>query len=174
MDLRVIIEVDGGDSTGSDIITVRVGGEITALVSVSNVGNGDATNVRISMPIPSNTEFVSAQYELVASGAPRPLDATMTDDTANLFVRELPAGYKVAAELTLRAIAIGDVPLETEAGCNELAQTARADYPGEIVVVQDDYSWIITTSRVPCGAAGAAPLLMMLCVLPALRRRHGR
>jgi len=88
----VLSKVDAG-------IPVGPGKNLTYTITLKNIGNGPATGVRITDPIPDDTSFVSAD----AGGV-------FDDDNVTWSGLTVPAGGKVSVHLTVRI----DPELESE------------------------------------------------------------
>ena len=153
---------DTPDGSGSSA-TASVGEEISAVVNVRNVGTGNATNVRVELPVPPNTEFLFAQLVLrgnePAQTLSEKLDAVVNGDTVYINVGDLPADYELSFKMTLRAIESGDVVIDPSAGSNEIGETVNVDQPGKARINDEQYSQIVTTTSTPCGAIGLIPLM---------------
>ena len=166
---------DTPDGAGSSA-TASVGDEITALVNVRNVGTGNATNVRVELPVPPNTEFLFAQLVLSgnepAQALSDKLDAVVNGDTVYINVGDLPANYELSFKMTLRAIESGDVVIDPKAGSSELSETVNVDQPGKARINDEQYSQIVTTTSAPCGAIGLIPLISLFCGLFYFRHKH--
>ncbi len=175
---------DTPDGAGSSA-TASVGEEITALVNVRNVGTGNATNVRVELPVPPNTEFLFAQLVLrgnePAQALSERLDAVVNGDTVYINVGNVPADYELSFKMTLRATESGDVVIDPKAGSNELGETVNADQPGkaqvnEVAADDDDDSdqntEVIGTGSAPCGAIGLIPLMGVFCGLFYFRQKQ--
>ena len=175
--LNVTVEVEGEHTSAGDnhaAPTAPVGGQFNVQVNIHNIGNGGATHVRVAVQIPANTEFISAAFETVETGAPLPLEYVVEGDTVYLYVGDVSASQQLAVVMTLRAIEAGDVTFDPQVGSNEMSDTVSADQSVEAVIDEENYSWIITTTPVPCGVLGLAPLAMTLGVMFGWRTRRGR
>ncbi len=80
------------------------GDEVPFTVDVSNVGNGNATDVRVLMPLPANTEFVSGAVETVSIARSVTGQVTLEGDNIVITLPSLYVGETIVVHLVLRAI----------------------------------------------------------------------
>jgi len=162
-DLRVQIESPGEQAS--------VGEELTFQIRVENVGNGQATNVVLSFPLPENTEFVSAWMITSQTGQAAPLDASVTDDEILADVGDVAPGETVQIELALRGLLAGKFALCARATCPEAA-TPAIGRAAEVEV--GDVYWTVVETVTPahaCGVLGVTPLFLLLGLIGL--KRHG-
>ncbi len=154
---------------------VNVGEEIGFTVTVSNVGDGDATNVVLRFPVPPITEFVGAWLVGPEAGQAAPLNAAVDGDDVVIELGDLPAAESLELELVFRATASGTVTLSASASCDEEPTAVEAQADSSVGV--EDVYWEIVETVVPfyaCGMIGLVSPLLLTFGLLALRRRHHR
>ncbi len=83
--------------------------EIKYTAIVENVGTSVAKNVKVTLPVPNNTEFVD--YE-VSNGKAK---VDVNDNTANAVIEDLDAKEKIEITITVRA---NELPIVDELGRN--------------------------------------------------------
>ena len=169
-DLQIVITLGTGPQ-GSGGTSVHVGQELQSHVEVANVGNGGATNVWVTIPLPPGMEYVSISVGLVTTGQGVPVSVVVESDRISFPVGDVPAGYHVEADLVLRAKAAGEVTLTPQTISDETQQPVTG--APAAAQVADIYDRITTRTTYPalCGAAGAAPFLLTMILLALVRRR---
>lgn len=169
-DLRITITLGAGQQ-GSGSASVHVGQQLQSHVLVANVGNGGATNVWVTIPLPAGMIFVSITIGLVETGQTVPTNVVVESDRISFPVGDVPAGYQVAADLVLRAEASGEVSLTPQTISDETQQPVTG--APAAAQVADIYDRMTTTTTYPalCGAAGALPLPLTMVLLALVRRR---
>lgn len=169
-DLRVAVR--------STTDTAQVGENLSFAVDVENVGDGDASDVVIRVPLPADTELVGAWLEPRDAAQATPLDARIVNEEIVIELGAVRAAEHRAIELVLAARAAGAVTLRADVSAAEQPDpvTAQAD---QEVAVEDVYWQVVTEGApaVPCGVVLMVPLLLTLIGFVAWRngraaRRH--
>jgi uncharacterized repeat protein (TIGR01451 family) len=154
---------------------ISTGDELAFLIHADNIGDGDATEVCVTVPLPENTEFVSAQVLADNAGRPAPADVTISGHQVVVAAGLLPAGKSLVVELVLRARAGGRVVIAPLVSSAELPQGVPADKPVELEVQDNQYVIVQRRQSVRlCGRIGFFPGLVPLGVWLLQRRRTGR
>ncbi len=172
-DLRITITADGNGGS-DDSSDVNVGEEILVIVEVENIGDGGAHDVCVTVPLPPDTEFVSASYDLLGSGRGQPEGVTVLADRVILFVGDVPAGSQVKVDLLLKALQTGEVTLTAESWSSQDATPAVPDAPAELLVKSANYVRIVRSQPAGCGVLGVSPLVGLCLMLGLRQRRRGR
>jgi len=163
--LRMSVQSDQGNP--------NVGDDMTFGVEISNDGNGSANGVSVTIPLPTNTEFVSAQIQ--PNSAARAADEVeVVNGNVVIHIGHIAPGQKVTVQLVLRALTAGPVLLTSTVSSDETESTVAFD---EVVTsVADERVEIRSRTTVaPCGPVGAVPLAatgLALAMLPRRRRRR--
>ena len=166
-DLRVWIEVPAEDS--------YVGDEVTFGASVENVGDGAATGVLLTVPLPENTEFVSAWRVASLAAQAAPLNASVEADEISIEVGDVAAGEDVQIELVLKLLVAGKVTVYASTTCEETLAPSAAQNTAEVEV--EDVEWIIIETITPihaCGVLGIMPVFVLLGLVGLKRRGRKR
>ncbi|RMF74330.1 MAG: DUF11 domain-containing protein, partial [Planctomycetota bacterium] len=152
--------------------TPAVGDEIAYLITVENTGDGATTNVVVTVPLPENTEFVSAKLSANATAQNATLSAEVVDGSVVITIGDVAAGEQVGVVLTLRPLDSGPVSLSATVASDDQPATSPSEPPPD-VEVEDAVDTIVTTVRpMPlCGLFGFAPLLI-LAVLTLMRTQR--
>jgi uncharacterized repeat protein (TIGR01451 family) len=154
---------------------VDVGDEVDFMVDVENIGDGDANNVVVNVPLPPQMEFISARILSLDTGQSVPNDVQVFEDHVEIDLGHVPPGSNAQIELKLRAKTSGAVNLEASAQSDEVSEPVKVQEQTE-VKVNDQYTEIITTTQVPmCGLMGFVPLMLTavwagICVAGIKRR----
>ena len=167
-DLRLVVETAPQEIAGG---AINVGDELRFVIRVENLGDGEATDVQITIPLPENTEFVSAEVLAEDTAQTPPPNVAVVGNQVVLAVEPLPRGGHFMVELVLWAKARGQVVITPVVRSAELAQGVSVDQSAA-VEVQDDPQ-VALQMRKPAGVCGALGLSAGF-VLPGLwllRRR---
>jgi uncharacterized repeat protein (TIGR01451 family) len=140
-------------------------------LTVRNTGDGEASEVKLFVPLPENTEFVGAYRgeDETARGAALP--AELVAGTIEIVVGEVGPGQRAAVEVVLRAVKSGPVQLTASASSAQTPDAKLAEAPAT-AQVQDDYIEITRTPLPLCGPLGLMPLALMLCLVGWRRWRY--
>ena len=141
----------------------QVGTEVAFQIAVRNVGSAPATGVTLTLPLPPNTQFVSASWLPTQTGQGVPLDASVEGDHIVVQLGNMYAGEDVAVELVLRALTADPLTLSASAGSLESPAPTEAQANAD-VKVEDVFIEVVNTF-IPvhtCGALGLSPLLVAL------------
>jgi len=157
-DLRVTTETES-DPNGAD--SPNPGDEVSVVVTVENVGQADATDVEVSVPLPENLEFVSGR--VLSDPAAQALQAefSVQDGAVHIWIGDLAAGQQVRIELVLRAKAAGAVHLTAVASSVETREPVESA-PVEMTIADEYYTFVEEPRPGPCGLPGVFPLLIVL------------
>ena len=71
---------------------VYVDDDIDCRITVRNIGDGPATEVEITTPLPPGTEFLSAYWDAQESAQTAPLEAYVADDIIHILLGDLLSG----------------------------------------------------------------------------------
>ncbi len=164
-DLRVRIEAPAEDA--------YVNSEVTFSVSVENVGDGRATDVLLVVPLPENTEFVSAWWIASQTTQAAPLNASVEADEITMEIGDVIPGEDVQFELVLKTLVAGKVAVYASTTSEEIPTPTAAQTTAEVEV--EDVEWIIIETITPihaCGVLGITPVFVLLGLVGL--KRHGR
>ncbi len=166
-DIHVTVQSasDAVDPAGG---TVSVGQELPVDVNIANTG-GDATDVRVIMPLPENTEFVSGSVVTDSNAKAASGEVTIENGNIVIQVPQLPAGATISVRLVLRAVQSGTIVLTPSVQTAEQPYLAPAGQPAE-VTAEDVYTkqTVWQPSRI-CGKMGWTPVVMTLLGLASLK-----
>ncbi|MBU0616471.1 MAG: DUF11 domain-containing protein, partial [Planctomycetes bacterium] len=166
-DLRVRIEAPAENA--------HVGDELTFGVSVENVGDGGAIDVVLIVPLPENTEFVSAWRAASQAAQAAPLNASVIDDEITIEVGDVAPGEEVQMELALRALVAGKVAVCASTTSAETATPSTTQAMAEVDV--EDVYWTVVETIIPihaCGVLGIMPVFVLLGLFGLKLRGHTR
>lgn len=157
-ELRVTTETES-DPDGA--VSPNPGDEVLVVVTVENVGQADATDVEVAVPLPENLEFVSGR--VLSDPAAQALQAefSVQDDVVHIWIGDLAAGQQVRIELVLQAQAAGTVQLTAVASSAEIREPVESA-PAEMTVADEYYTFVEEPRPGPCGLPGVFPLLTVL------------
>lgn len=165
-DLQVEI-VAGEQSAG-------VGEDISFAVDVTNLGNGQATNVILRFPLPPNTEFVGVWLVAGEVQQSMPLNAYVEGDEIVVELGDVLPAEDLKLQVVVKATAVGAVSLEAQVASDEQPEPVTAQAGAEVEV--DNVYWEVIEQREPpcsCGLFGAvAPALLCFGLLGLKRRRY--
>ncbi len=168
-DVTVTIEPDS-DAVDPETGGIVVGQNTPFLVTVSNLG-GDATDVRAIVPLPANTEFVSA--ELIELPTAAQIPGTVTCDGDNIIIRTplLAGGALFGVRLVLKATQSGEIVFTPQVETAEGVQQASSQ-PSQVGA--DDETYEIVRNFEPlghCGEMGLLPLGVVCAGLALMKRQ---
>jgi uncharacterized repeat protein (TIGR01451 family) len=154
---------------------VPVGGQAEFVLTLSNTGNEYATQVALTIPIPSGTEFVSASVLREASGATTPISITNTAGQTVIRLLAVAPASSVRIGMVLRLLTAGDFNLQVAASSAELPQTATTSTPTTLKS-EDVYTVVTRRHQLPhlCGLWGIFPWCMTTLGLLLMRGRRWR
>lgn len=115
-------------------------------ISIQNSGVSDALGVVVTIPLPVNVEFVSADLITEAAAVGRPTGGAAHAGVVTLTFGALPAGLAARVKLVLRPAEAGDIAITVSLAAEGLVAGAT-QAPG--VTVEEIPS--ITTPRGFCG-----------------------
>ncbi|MBN1346855.1 MAG: DUF11 domain-containing protein [Phycisphaerae bacterium] len=172
-------EPDLSVSVQSQSAEVSVGDEVSFVVSVQNSGDGPATDVVLTIPLPENAEFVSANLITTPTAQSAPTSATVVDGNVVIQVGDVPAGQTVQAELVLRAKTPGSMTVTPSATSQEVTDPVVPEQGTDLDVTDttDPNATTIagvTDQPAACCGTAAAPPLLLLSLLFGLRAFIGR
>jgi len=151
------------------------GDEVLFLLQVENVGDADATDVRVVIPLPENAEFVTARLrdEIAARSVPR--NAKLADVQVVLTIGPVGVGEIVVVEVVLRAAAGGQGVITPVVSSAELPEGTPADQSAEFEVREDEDVLAFRGGSVAgCGLIGIAPAFVFLGLCLLHRLGNGR
>ena len=151
---------------------VIVGDDITFDIDVENVGDADAVQLIVTVPLPESTDFVSA--ELI--DGQQASQVNLVDAAAVITFQSLAAGETARIELILSALASGTIHLTVTArdGGQNTTATGGADVA---VTSEDRVVRIVNNVPTMCGAGATLGMIGAAFLFPVLkltRRRTGR
>ena len=144
----------------ADVQQVHVGETIDCGVQVRNVGNGGATNVEVTVPLPPGAEFVGARWLSPGAEQAAPLAASVENGVIHLHVGDVDAGDDLHIELELQALKSGTLDITAAVGSPELAAPVAAPAAASADVA-DEYVQVVRMFVPWCGPLGLTPLLTL-------------
>ena len=162
-DLQVTIETSSQSA--------RVGEELEFEVGVQNIGNADATNVSLRLPLPAGTEFIGAWLVAEESEQATPLDAQVESDEIVIALGDVAVAEEMKIEVVLKSTSSGEVALEASLVSDQQDSPVTAQANSSVDV--EDVYYEIINSTFPfstCGAFGLVSPLMIMFGLLALKR----
>jgi uncharacterized repeat protein (TIGR01451 family) len=165
-DLRVTVTATASDPDQP----VQVGQEVPFLVTVENVGTGDANDVTVIVPIPAGMEFVAANVLSDGTAQLAPNQPLVVEDKVYINVGHVAAGQQVRIELVLRTTAAGQTSVSANAECDEQPELVLGT--SAQVVAEDEYYVIQRQTPLLCGNAGA--LMSAITLLGLTGLKHSR
>lgn len=129
----------------SDESTVELGAQVRLVLGISNTGDGAATEIVVTIPLPDAVEFVSAGESARAT-----VRGDVVDGAVRVTLDTLAAGESVNVELLLRALTDGVIKLSATALSSELIQAVTTASDTELVVSPE-----LTDLRGLTGCGGA-------------------
>ncbi len=164
-DLRVRIDAPAEDA--------YVGDEVTFGASVENVGNGTATDVLLTIPLPENTEFVSAWWIAGQAAQAMPLNAYVEDGQITIELGDVIPDEDVQIELVLRLLVSGKVTVNASTTCEETPTPNAAQTMAEVDVDDVDLTIVETVTPInACGMLGIMPIFVLFGLVGL--KRHNR
>jgi len=174
--LQISVQPSGGGTGGTTQVTV--GQEVPFVITVQNVGNGGASGVVITIPIPPVMQYVLVTVldEPVARTAPQ--EVVLEGSNLRVTVGNVSAGAQVLLELILLATQTGTVSLEASTSSAEQPAPVTATTTAQVAVSDDYYTVITRQPLIPlCGGLGLVPLALVVAGLGDMKRwvrRGGR
>jgi hypothetical protein len=153
-------------------LAVIVGNDITFDIDVENVGDADAEQLVVTIPLPENTDFVSAEL----LDAQQTSQVNVVDSAAVITFQSLAAGEMARIELILNALVSGAIHLTVTA--SDAEQNAAAVGEADVTVTSEDrIVQIVNTVPTMCGAGATFGMIGAALLMPGLaltRRRAAR
>jgi uncharacterized repeat protein (TIGR01451 family) len=151
---------------------VIVGNDITFDIDVENVGDADAEQLVVTIPLPENTDFVSAEL----LDAQQASQVNVVDSAAVITFQSLAAGETARIELILNALVSGAIHLTVTA--SDAEQNAATVGEADVTVTSEDrVVQIVNTVPTMCGAGATFGMIGAVLLMPGLalaRRQAGR
>lgn len=155
---------------------ISVGDDIDCQVQVRNTGTAPAHGVRVTIPLPDNTEFLGAWWANGTPDAPAagwlpqasqdqlgdPIDADVADGLIYLSIGDVDPSEQFAVVLSLRALASGSYDISASASSDETPEPVVADSAVQTQV--DDEYYVVEKTLAPmmCGPFGLTVLVGLL------------
>jgi uncharacterized repeat protein (TIGR01451 family) len=154
-----------------------VGDEVTFRISVENVGDGGATDVLVTVPLPENTDFVSAWWAASQTAQAAPLNAVVEDGEITIEVGDVAPGEDVQIDLVLKALVAGEIVVNASVTSAEITTPVVPDDVATVTVGGTDVMVpLVGCAGGLCGPVGVFPLLIVsgLMGMKHYHRRHAR
>ena len=154
-----------------------VGQSPTFLVTLENVGEGDALDVVITLQLPANARFVSLTVLFKGTRQTIEPDVATGEGFVDIGVGDLAAGETIEMRLILQATGRGTLAITGGAsfnvdGADEPSDTLVEGASASSIEIDDDYVQVLSQQAPLCGGLGLWPAALLLAGLATLR--HGR
>ncbi len=153
----------------SDALEVEIGAQVRLVLGISNSGDGAATQLVVTIPLPGGVELISVGESARATARGEVLDGAI-----RVTIDTLAPGESIDVELLLRAMADGEIKLSASALARELTQAVTAASDAEFVISAESAD----EDELPgcggaCGSSGPIACLFGLSLMGWQRRRRG-
>ncbi|MBW7904168.1 MAG: DUF11 domain-containing protein [Phycisphaerae bacterium] len=152
-----------------------VGQSPTFLVTLENVGEGDALDVVVTLQLPANAKFVSLTVLFKGTRQIIEPDITTGEGFVDIGVGDLAAGETLEMRVALQATARGTLAMTGGAsynveGADEPSDTLVEGASASSIEIDDDYVQVVSQQAPLCGGLGLWPAALLLAGLATLKR----